>query len=298
MSSGTAGSSRSRPRPSTGSAPTRSTPRRWPGSSRRRAGRRTSRSSCWSTRSRWSSVSPREVPVRARRLMARYWPGALTLVLPAHADLPAALTAGTGTIGVRLSGHPVARALVAAVGEPVTAPSANLHGGRQPAHGRRGDRRARGPRRPRPGRRPDARRARLDRPGPHAPPPSFCGPGRRPDTGGSRGLTSSGDPGGVAQQSAGAWRTRLETGGRPRIWDWPTAGCYHACGSSDAPRERCDSRRRQEPADGRVPEGAPSVRWSPTDRAHCGDVAIGLVGLPGRHEHPRALRVSRPSDGG
>jgi len=69
----------------------------------------------------------REVPDRARRLMDQYWPGALTLVLHAHPDLPAALTAGTGTIGVRLSGHAVARALVAAVGGPVTAPSANLH---------------------------------------------------------------------------------------------------------------------------------------------------------------------------
>jgi L-threonylcarbamoyladenylate synthase len=70
----------------------------------------------------------RDVPVLARGLMARYWPGALTLVLHAHADLPDALTAGTGTIGVRLPGHPVARALVSALGGPVTAPSANLHG--------------------------------------------------------------------------------------------------------------------------------------------------------------------------
>jgi L-threonylcarbamoyladenylate synthase len=74
----------------------------------------------------------REVSIRARRLMARYWPGPLTLVLHARPDLPAALTAGTGTIGVRLSGHPVARALVAAVGAPVTAPSANPHGAASP----------------------------------------------------------------------------------------------------------------------------------------------------------------------
>jgi len=74
----------------------------------------------------------REVSVRARRLMARYWPGPLTLVLPAHPALPMALTAGTGTIGVRLSGHPVARGLVAAVGAPVTAPSANPHGKASP----------------------------------------------------------------------------------------------------------------------------------------------------------------------
>jgi L-threonylcarbamoyladenylate synthase len=74
----------------------------------------------------------RDVPARARRLMERYWPGALTLVLAAHPSLPTALTAGTGTIGVRLSGHPVARALVTALGAPITAPSANPHGAPSP----------------------------------------------------------------------------------------------------------------------------------------------------------------------
>lgn len=73
-----------------------------------------------------------QVPPRARRLMARYWPGPLTLVLPARAELPVTLTAGSGTIGVRLSSHPVARGLVAAAGLPVTAPSANPHGGPSP----------------------------------------------------------------------------------------------------------------------------------------------------------------------
>jgi L-threonylcarbamoyladenylate synthase len=65
---------------------------------------------------------------RARALIARHWPGALTLVLPALPAVPVELTAGTGTIGVRQSGHPVARALAAALGAPVTAPSANLTG--------------------------------------------------------------------------------------------------------------------------------------------------------------------------
>jgi L-threonylcarbamoyladenylate synthase len=64
----------------------------------------------------------------ARALIARHWPGALTLVLPARAPLPTEVTAGTGTIGVRHPGHPVARALAAAFGAPVTAPSANLTG--------------------------------------------------------------------------------------------------------------------------------------------------------------------------
>lgn len=68
------------------------------------------------------------VPAAARALMARHWPGALTLILPARAGLPRPLTGDTGTIGVRLSPHPVARALVRALGEPITAPSANPAG--------------------------------------------------------------------------------------------------------------------------------------------------------------------------
>ena len=69
-----------------------------------------------------------EVTPRARELMTRYWPGALTLVLRARADLPRELTGGTETIGVRLSSHPVACGLVRALGGPVTAPSANPEG--------------------------------------------------------------------------------------------------------------------------------------------------------------------------
>jgi L-threonylcarbamoyladenylate synthase len=72
------------------------------------------------------------VPDGARALMARHWPGPLTLVLRAAAGVPAALTGGTGTIGVRMPGHAVARALVAAVARPVTAPSANPSGAPPP----------------------------------------------------------------------------------------------------------------------------------------------------------------------
>lgn len=68
------------------------------------------------------------VPATAERLAERFWPGPLTLVLPARADLPAPLTAATGTIGVRAPGHPMAAAMVAAFGRPVTAPSANPPG--------------------------------------------------------------------------------------------------------------------------------------------------------------------------
>ena len=73
-----------------------------------------------------------EIPPAARRLAARFWPGVLTLVLPARAGLPAPLTAGSGTIGVRVSAHPYAAALVVGLGAPVTAPSANPPGAEPP----------------------------------------------------------------------------------------------------------------------------------------------------------------------
>ena len=66
-----------------------------------------------------------EVSAAVRRLAAHFWPGPLTLVLPARRGLPAPLTAGGDTIGVRVPGHPVAAALVAGLGRPLTAPSAN-----------------------------------------------------------------------------------------------------------------------------------------------------------------------------
>jgi L-threonylcarbamoyladenylate synthase len=67
----------------------------------------------------------REMPPIARDLAARFWPGPLTLVLPKRSEVPAAVTAGLDTVGVRVPAHPVARALLAAAGAPVAAPSAN-----------------------------------------------------------------------------------------------------------------------------------------------------------------------------
>jgi L-threonylcarbamoyladenylate synthase len=73
-----------------------------------------------------------DVPVAAGELMQRHWPGALTLVVRAGDRVPADVTAGTGTVGVRVPAHAVARALVRALGEPVTAPSANRTGSAPP----------------------------------------------------------------------------------------------------------------------------------------------------------------------
>lgn len=68
------------------------------------------------------------VPPVAATLMDRFWPGPLTIVLEAAPTMPAPLTAGTGTIGLRVSSHPVAAALVRELGRPVTTPSANPAG--------------------------------------------------------------------------------------------------------------------------------------------------------------------------
>lgn len=66
------------------------------------------------------------IPDAARNLMERFWPGRITIVLTARPAVPSALTAGTGKIGIRVPEHPVAVALTAAVGRPITGTSANF----------------------------------------------------------------------------------------------------------------------------------------------------------------------------
>jgi L-threonylcarbamoyladenylate synthase len=61
-------------------------------------------------------------------LAAAHWPGALTLVAEARAELPELLTAGTGTVGLRLPDDEDARAIVRACGGVLTATSANPAG--------------------------------------------------------------------------------------------------------------------------------------------------------------------------
>ncbi len=69
----------------------------------------------------------REIPIDARRLAGAFWPGPLTIVLPARDGLAPELTGPDG-VGVRVSPNPVAHALSAAIGRPITATSANLSG--------------------------------------------------------------------------------------------------------------------------------------------------------------------------
>lgn len=70
----------------------------------------------------------RDIPAPARALMARHWPGPLTLVLPAREGLHPRLVSADGGVGVRLSPHPVAAGLARALGRAITATSANLAG--------------------------------------------------------------------------------------------------------------------------------------------------------------------------
>ena len=67
------------------------------------------------------------VPEVARKLAVAFWPGPLTIVLPARDELARELVGPDG-IGVRVSPNPVARALSAGLARPITATSANLSG--------------------------------------------------------------------------------------------------------------------------------------------------------------------------
>jgi L-threonylcarbamoyladenylate synthase len=64
----------------------------------------------------------------ALRLAAKFWPGPLTLVLPRQDVVPDLVTAGQGTVAVRMSAHPVFQAVADAVNTPLAAPSANRFG--------------------------------------------------------------------------------------------------------------------------------------------------------------------------
>ena len=67
----------------------------------------------------------------AERLAAHFWPGPLTLLMPAPVALAADVSRGTGQVGVRVPADAIARAVCVASGRPVTATSANISG--QPA---------------------------------------------------------------------------------------------------------------------------------------------------------------------
>ena len=71
-------------------------------------------------------------PNAAERLAQAFWPGPLTLLLPRSTVVPEVVTAGRHKVGLRVPAHPVARALIAAAGVPIAAPSANRFGHTSP----------------------------------------------------------------------------------------------------------------------------------------------------------------------
>lgn len=70
----------------------------------------------------------REIPPEALALARAFWPGPLTLILKKSASVPAVVTGGQDTVGLRVPSHPVAQALLRAFGGGIAAPSANRFG--------------------------------------------------------------------------------------------------------------------------------------------------------------------------
>ena len=68
------------------------------------------------------------IPDSAYRLAEAFWPGPLTLVLQRHPQIPATVSAGQATIGLRCPSHPLAQALLEQFGGGLAAPSANRFG--------------------------------------------------------------------------------------------------------------------------------------------------------------------------
>ena len=71
-------------------------------------------------------------PAQADALAKAFWPGPLTLVVPRGPSIPDIVTAGGDTVALRVPSHPIMRALLAASGLPLAAPSANRSEGLSP----------------------------------------------------------------------------------------------------------------------------------------------------------------------
>jgi L-threonylcarbamoyladenylate synthase len=71
-------------------------------------------------------------PEMARELARNFWPGPLTLILPKAPSIPDLVTAGMGTVGIRVPAHPMALELLKRAAVPVAAPSANRFGSISP----------------------------------------------------------------------------------------------------------------------------------------------------------------------
>lgn len=73
-----------------------------------------------------------EISDAAKKLIGKFFPGPLTIILPASREVPELITAGTGKIGIRMPDHKVALAMIRAAGTPIVATSANSSGNPSP----------------------------------------------------------------------------------------------------------------------------------------------------------------------
>lgn len=82
----------------------------------------------------WLERYCEDIPEAAYTLARRFWPGPLTMILKHKSIVPAAVTAGLDTVGMRCPAHPVCRAIIAAADLPVAAPSGNTSGRPSPTN--------------------------------------------------------------------------------------------------------------------------------------------------------------------
>lgn len=67
------------------------------------------------------------------KLIDKYWPGALTIILPCQTDkVPSLVRGGGDTLGIRMPNHPASLEIIKNVGVPILGPSANFHGKKTP----------------------------------------------------------------------------------------------------------------------------------------------------------------------
>ncbi|MCX5805768.1 MAG: L-threonylcarbamoyladenylate synthase [Proteobacteria bacterium] len=76
----------------------------------------------------WVSAIADYVPPEAEKLIDRYWPGPLTMILKKKDAIPGIVTAGLSTVAIRMPSHPVALQLIRSFDGPIAAPSANPFG--------------------------------------------------------------------------------------------------------------------------------------------------------------------------
>lgn len=77
------------------------------------------------------------IPPQAQQLAEAYWPGPLTIILPASDRVPKEVTGGLDTVAVRFPDHPIAQSIILQSGCPLAAPSANRSGSPSPTNAHR-----------------------------------------------------------------------------------------------------------------------------------------------------------------